>query len=260
MGDGVQTEADGEVAVITLDRPAALNAFDLPMATALAHAMESAGADQAVRAVLLRAAGDHFCAGGDLAAMRAAEDRSDYVRKLAAQAGRGLLAARMAPKPVVAALKGAVAGGGVGLALGADVRIAEPSTRFSLAFLRVGLTPDTGTTWLLPRIVGRAHTMEMAFVREPIRSDEALRRGLVNRVVPAAELDARSREWARELARLPPVAVGELKALVDGAHDRDLRAHLEADTDAVARAAATADFAEGLESFFEKRPPRFEGR
>lgn len=260
MESGVSTARDGDVAVITLCRPKLLNAFDLPAAVAVADAVEAAGSDGGVRAILLRAEGKHFCAGGDLAAMRASSDPGSYVRELAGAAARGLLAMRGAPKPVVAELKGAVAGGGVGLALGADVRIAEPDTRFSLAFLRVGLTPDTGTTWLLPRLVGGARTMELAFMPDPVRAEEAKRLGLINRIVPADELEAKAMAWARELAALPPLAVAELKALVDSAHTTPLAKHVEKDTQAVARTAASADFQEGLGAFFEKRPPRFQGK
>ncbi|HEX9710114.1 MAG TPA: enoyl-CoA hydratase-related protein [Candidatus Thermoplasmatota archaeon] len=260
MTGTVSDERDGAVAVITLRRPESLNAFDLEMVRSLAGAVERARGDAAVRAVLLRAEGDHFCAGGDLAAMRAAADPSAYVRQLASAAGRALLALRSAPQPVVAALKGAVAGGGVGLALGADVRVAAEGTRFSLAFLRVGLTPDTGTTWMLPRLIGRARTMEMAFSHEPVRAAEAHAWGLVHRVVPAADLEAEALRTARELASLPPVAVREMKGLIDGAELDGLRAHLDADAEAVARAAATQDFREGLDAFFGKRAPRFEGR
>jgi 2-(1,2-epoxy-1,2-dihydrophenyl)acetyl-CoA isomerase len=256
----VSVERDGVVAVVTLRRPATLNAIDLPMAKELAAILEREGADNAVRAVLLQGEGDHFCAGGDLAAMRAAPDPAAYVNELAALAGRGLLAMRSIPKPVVAALQGAVAGAGVGLALGADVRMAAQSTRVSLAFLRVGLSPDTGTTWILPRLVGRGRTLEMAFSPEPVGADEALRLGLVNRVVKAEDLGAASLAWAHDLARLPPVAVHELKALVNLAEGGGLQAHLEAETAAVARAAATHDFQEGLKAFFEKRRPQFEGR
>lgn len=260
MADGVSSGREGDVAVITLCRPRLLNAFDLPTAVAVADAVEAAGLDGAVRAILLRAEGNHFCAGGDLAAMREAPEPGTYVRELAAAAARGLLAMRGAPKPVVAELKGAVAGGGVGLALGADVRIAEPDTRFSLAFLRVGLAPDTGTTWLLPRLVGSARTMEMAFMPDPVRAEEAKRLGLVNRIAPADVLEARARAWARELAALPPIAVAELKSLVDSAPTTDLATHVARDTEAVARTAASEDFQEGLGAFFEKRPPKFQGK
>lgn len=253
-------ERDGAVAILTMDKPATLNAFDQPMAEALAAKAVEVASDAAVRAVVLRGSGRHFCAGGDLAAIAGAHDPSAYVLKLARTANVVLERFRTMDKPVLAELKGAVAGGGVGIALAADLRIAADSTKLSLAFLKVGLTPDMGATWTLPRLVGRARAFELAAVHDPVPVMEAWRMGLLNRVVKAEELERETLNWARELAQLPPKAVAEVKALLNAAETDTYGAHLEQDSAAIARMAATQDFREGVSAFFEKRPPRFEGK
>ncbi len=260
MPGEVVLSRDGPVAVITLNNPAALNAFDLPMAKTVADLVERAAADASVKALLLRGSGKHFCAGGDLAAISAAPDPSSYVLELARTANRALEALRTMPKPVLAELKGAVAGGGVGVSLAADLRIASDSSKLSLAFLRVGLSPDMGATWALPRLVGRGRAFEMATSQEALPIMEAWRLGLVNRVVKDADLERQSVKWAHELAALPPKAVAEVKALLNAAPGNTFADHIDQDSAAISRMAGSADFKEGAKAFFEKRPPKFTGK
>lgn len=251
---------DGAVGIITIDRASARNAFDLPMAQDIAAVSKEVGEDDGVRCVLLRGAGKHFCAGGDLEAIRKAGDPSAYVTELARTANLALEQFRSMRKPVLAELKGAVAGGGVGVALSADLRIASDTTKISLAFLKVGLTPDMGATWALPRTVGRGRAFEMAAVHEPIAAAQALAWGLVNRVVPHGDLESKSTAWARELAELSPLAVGELKNLFSAGESQSFSTHIQQDSQAIARMAGTEDFREGAQAFFEKRPAKFRGR
>lgn len=260
MSKPVGVSRDGAVGVITIDRAATLNAFDLPMAQDLAAAATEIGEDDGVRCAVLRGEGKHFCAGGDLEAISKAGDPPAYVAKLARTANLALEQFRSMRKPVLAELKGAVAGGGVGVALSADLRIASGTTRISLAFLKVGLTPDMGATWALPRTVGRGRAFEMAAVHEPVAATQALAWGLVNRVVPHADLESSTMEWARELAELPPLAVGQLKALFSAGESQGFSAHIEQDSAAISRTAGTEDFREGVKAFFEKRPAKFRGR
>ena len=210
--------------------------------------------------MLVRGAGKHFCAGGDLHAIAGAKDPSAYVLKLARTANRVIESFRTMPKPVLAELKGAVAGGGVGVALAADLRIAADDAKISLAFLRVGLSPDMGSTWALPRLVGRGRAFDLATSRDTLPVAEAHRLGLVNRVVKPADLEPSSAAWAQELAQLPPLAVRELKGLLNAADSNRLAAHLEADSAAISRTAGSQDFREGARAFFEKRPPKFAGK
>ncbi len=260
VGGKIHVTRQGAVAVLSISNPAGLNAFDLPMAKVFATKTAEVAADSSVRAVLLRGEGKHFCAGGDLAAIRAAPDPSAYVLELARTANRVLAAFRAMPKPVLAELKGAVAGGGVGVALAADLRIAADDAKVSLAFLKVGLTPDMGATWSLPRVVGRGRAFELAASAQPLPVMEAWRWGLVNRVVKAQELERESMAWAQELSALPPKAVAEVKALLNAAEANPFEKHLREDSAAISRMAGTADFQEGARAFFEKRPPRFAGK
>ena len=260
MWGDVKVSRQGPVAALTISNPGALNAFDQPMAEALVKRLKEVAVDDSVRCVLLRGEGTHFCAGGNLASIRAASDPSAYVLQLARTANEGLARMRSMGKPVLAELKGAVAGGGVGVALAADLRIASDTTQFSLAFLKVGLTPDMGSTWTLPRLVGRGRAFEIATASDPLPVMEAWRWGLVNRVAKASELEPSSMAWALELSRLAPRAVAELKALLGRAEDDSFTSHLDTDSATIARMAGTADFREGADAFFGKRPPKFEGR
>lgn len=260
MAAKVIVARDGPVAIITLNNPGALNAFDLPMAAELAVVVEAAAADGAVRALLVRGAGKHFCAGGDLAAISGAADPSAYTLELARTANRILESFRTMPKPVIAEMRGAVAGGGVGVALAADLRIASDNAKLSLAFHKVGLSPDMGSTWTLPRLVGRGRAFELASSSAPLTIMEAWRLGLVNRVVNDAELETEGLKWAHELAALAPLAVQEVKALLNAAPSNTFTEHIGRDSAAIARMAGTDDFKEGARAFFEKRPPKFEGK
>src|SRR6266850_3101759 len=158
----VEVQREGPVAILTMAKPETLNAFDLPMARLLADRLKELAKEKSVRCILLRGAGKHFCAGGDLQAMTKQPNPSEYILKLARTANEAMEVMRGCDKTVLAELKGAVAGGGVGVALAADLRIASDTAKISLAFLRVGLSPDMGSTWTLPRLLGRGRTFEMA--------------------------------------------------------------------------------------------------
>jgi len=260
VGDLIEVRHEGPIAIFTLDKPETLNAFDLPMARLLVQQLTDLAANGGVRCILLRGGGRHFCAGGDLQAMAKEKDPSAYVLDLARTANKAMEVLRKCDKVVVAELKGAVAGGGLGLALAADLRIASDTAKISLAFLRVGLSPDMGSTWSLPRIVGRGRAFEMAASHDPLPIMEAWRLGLVNRVVKTDELEAKSMAWAQELAALPALAVAEVKTLLNASEHATFDDHVIADSGAISRMARTQDFQEGLRAFFEKRPPKFVGR
>ncbi len=168
MAEPVRYAVDGNVARITLNRPEVSNAVDLPAAHAFEVAVQRAGADDEVRAVLLTGAGPRFCAGGDLAAMAADEDPAGYVRELALVFDRGLRSLAALPKPVVAAVHGAVAGAGLGVVLSADLVVAARSTKFAFAYTGVGLTPDCGVSVLLPRAIGQQRALQLALT--PVHS------------------------------------------------------------------------------------------
>ncbi len=258
MTDGLRVEVDGPVATLTLHRPAALNALTVPVKVALREALESIAADRTVRAVILTGAGRAFCAGQDLAE-RDEPDAAPLDVEVRERYNPIIRTLRSMGQPVIAAVNGVAAGAGASLAFACDLRIAAEEARFVLAFGRIGLVPDSGATWFLPRLVGPAKAAELALVGDPVDAAEALRLGLVWRVVPGDQLMTEARELAGRLAAGAPLAL----SLTKGALDRSLTIDLDEALDGEAKlqgiAGASADHAEGLAAFREKRSPRFEG-
>ena len=259
MTDGLRVDVDGPVATITLDRPEALNALTVPVKVALREALERLAVDRAVRAVILTGAGRAFCAGQDLAE-RERPDAAPLDVELRERYNPIILALRAMGQPVIAAVNGVAAGAGASIAFACDLRIAAEDARFVLAFGRLGLVPDSGATWFLPRIVGQARAAELALVGDPISAEEALRIGLVSRVVPNDELLPQARALADRIAAGAPMAVALTKGALERAATIDLETALEGEAKLQGIAGASADHAEGLAAFREKRPPRFTGQ
>jgi len=258
MADGLLVQTDGAIATLTLDRPAALNALTVPLKLALLEALTLIAADRAIRAVILTGAGRAFCAGQDLA------ERDDPATapldvELRARYHPIIRALRSMDQPVIAAVNGVAAGAGASLAFACDLRLAADTARFVLAFGRIGLVPDSGATWFLPRLVGAARASEMALLGDPVDAQEALRIGLVTRVVPGEVLLREARAMAEALAAAAPGAIAATKHALQGAWSIDLDAALEEEARLQGIAGASADHAEGLSAFREKRPPRFTG-
>ncbi len=259
MTGGLRVEIDGPVVTLTLDRPEALNALTVPVRVALREALESIAADRDVRAVILTGAGRAFCAGQDLAE-RDAPDAAPLDVEIRERYNPIIRALRSMGQPVIAAVNGVAAGAGASLAFACDIRIAAEGARFVLAFGRIGLIPDSGATWFLPRLVGSARAAEMALVGDPIDAENALRIGLVSKVVPRDELLAAARGLADQLATGAPLAIALTKQALDRSWSIDLDEALEGEAKLQGIAGASADHAEGLTAFREKRPPRFDGR
>ena len=254
----VRLRRDGAVAYLEFNRPEALNALDVPAAQAFQAAVVQVAADDSVRAVVIRGEGRAFGVGGDLAAMRddapavalqLIDALHDAVRRLATM-----------DAPVIASLHGAVAGGSLSLALACDLALAAEGTRFNLAYAGVGASCDVSGSWNLPRLVGLRRAMEIALLSDTLDAAEALRIGLVNRVVPAADLVAATDALAQRLAAGPTLAYGRLKRLMRQSFDHDLPTQLDAEREAFGASTTTADFQEGLAAFLAKRPPVFRGR
>jgi 2-(1,2-epoxy-1,2-dihydrophenyl)acetyl-CoA isomerase len=257
--DGLRVEVDGPVATLTLDRPAALNALTVPMKVAMRETLESLAADRAVRAVILTGAGRAFCAGQDLAE-RDEPDAAPLEVEVRERYNPIIRALRSMGQPVIAAVNGVAAGAGASIAFACDLRIAAEEARFVLAFGRIGLVPDSGATWFLPRLVGPAKAAELALVGDAIDAAEALRLGLVSRVVPGDRLMDETRELAGRLAEGAPLALALTKTALQRSMTLDLDEALEGEAKLQGIAGASADHAEGLAAFREKRPPRFTGR
>jgi enoyl-CoA hydratase/carnithine racemase len=241
---------DDYVAVVEFDNPPH-NHFDIDLLSSLADAYERLDGDPGARAILLCSAGRHFCAGADFAGGEAISVRSVY-----AQAQRMFAAGT----PVVAAVQGAAVGGGLGLALSADFRVATEKTRFEANFARLGIHHGFGMTVTLPAVVGRQRAAELLLRGVPVRGTEALAIGLCDRLAAAEELRERARELAAELAAGAPAAVRAIRAtLREGLAER-VRAATEREAEEQVRLFATEDFQEGVRAAGERRPPDFAGR
>jgi len=252
--------ADG-IATITLNRPQVMNALDGAMIVQLRAACERAENDESARAVVLRGAGPAFLAGGDVAFFSANLARMPALaREGGAELHRAILALRRAPKPVLASVHEAVAGAGVSLMAAADLAIAAEGTKFTMAYSRIGASPDGGATHFLPRLVGSRRALELMLLSDTIDAQAALRLGLVNWVTGVDELAAETAVIARRLAGGATRAFAETKRLVNESYGQPLAAQLNAEVEAFARCAGTRDFAEGVTAFVEKRKPRFSGK
>jgi 2-(1,2-epoxy-1,2-dihydrophenyl)acetyl-CoA isomerase len=248
--------ADG-IATITLNRPEVLNALNAVMRRELLAAFKALGRDEAVRAIVLTGEGRGFCSGADL---RGGSGEREFRRILTTEYNPLIRAMRQLPKPVIAAVNGVAAGAGVSLALACDLIYAADDARFIQAFIRIGLVPDTGSARTLVRTLGRHRAAQLMFTGEPLPAAEAHAAGLVNDVVPAAELADRTREVASALAAAPTRAIGFAKRLINRSEDLSLDEALDLEASLQELAGRTEDHAEGIAAFAEKREPRFVGR
>jgi len=253
-------EADG-ILTITLNRPDRLNAFIGHMRRDLAEALEHAGSDRNVRVVVITGAGRAFCAGGDISFMAELMQRRDaeeFSRILGA-GRRVILAIRQMTKPVIASINGPASGAGCNLAFACDLRIAASNATFSQSFAKVGLHPDWGGTYFLPRLVTPNKACEMFFLGEAIDATEAERLGIVNRVVAPEELEAATLELAQRLRAAPPIALAAAKHAVYESQAADLEEMLRYETEAQLRCFESEDGYEGVQAFLDKREPKFTG-
>lgn len=251
-------EVQAGVLTLTLSRPAVLNSLTAELLDALAEALAMASDDSDVRAIVLTGAGRGFCSGQDLSGEGSAIDievrtqiHDHYVPVITAL--------RDVEKPVIAAINGVAAGAGLSLALAADLRVAAESATFVQAFVRIGLVPDAGATYFLPRIVGLTKAAELAFFGDTIDANEAFRIGLVNRVVPDGDLAASAQELAGRLAK-GPRSLGLIKRALNHSLTNHLDAQLALEEELQVAATTTSDFVEGLTAFRGKRPPTFTGK
>lgn len=251
-------ERHGAIATLRFNRPEALNAIDVPMANAFLTAVQSIAADPGVRAVVLCGNGRGFMAGGDLATLRA--DPVQGAIDILTPLNTALQLLTQMNAPVVAQVHGAAAGAGLSLVLMADYVIAAEGTRFNLAYINLGTSCDVGASWALPRIVGVRQALEIALLGEAFTADDALRLGLVNRVVPGAELDSATAALAQRLANGPTLAYGAMKRLMRASMDHTLPEQLAAEKDAFVHCAGTEDFRAGVEAFHQRQSPQFVGR
>ena len=257
----VRVEVADRIATVTLDRPDRLNAFTLEMPDAIADAVTRLARDPGVRAIVVTGAGRAFCAGADVELLKQIVERQDAQagRRLVDSGRRVLAAIREAPQPVLAAVNGPAAGGGANLALACDIRIASDRASIGQSFVRIGLHPDWGGTYFLPRLVGPGKAAELIFTGALVPAEEAHRLGLFDRVVPHERFEDEVRACARALAQAPPRALALAKAALRRSPHAELDEMLDLELRAQLECFATEDAREGIRAFLEKREPRFRG-
>ena len=254
-------EKKDKIATLTLNRPDKLNAFTRPMIDTWAQSLAEAQADPNVNVVIVTGAGRAFCAGGDVGRMGEGEPSPlDHKNMLWENIHRVPRTLEAMDKPVIAMVNGLAVGAGMGMCVMCDVRIAAASARFSTGYVKVGLVPGDGDTYFLPRLVGAAKALELLWTADFVESDEALRLGIVNRVVPDAELRDATYAFARQIADGPQIPIRMIKRLVYQSLRLDLRTHLDLVSSHMSIVRQTSDHKEGVAAFKEKRPAKFQGR
>lgn len=256
-------EQDGGALKITLNRPDKLNAFTDTMLDELIDAFNRANDDVNIRVVVLAGAGRGFCAGQDLASAveRGARNGNfSYSEHLRAHYNPLILGMRSLRKPIIGAINGVAAGAGMSLALACDYRIAAENASFIQSFVKVGLVPDSGSTWMLPRVIGLTRALDMMLSGRKVSAQEALEMGLVNTVVANEVLLETANKLAQEFANAPTQTIGLIKQAVEYANTSTLEAALNMEADLQDQAAGTADHGEGIMAFLEKRPAQFTGQ
>jgi 2-(1,2-epoxy-1,2-dihydrophenyl)acetyl-CoA isomerase len=258
----IRSETHAHITTITLDRPEKLNAFSGTMREELLAALRSAAEDPECRVVILTGAGRAFCAGGDVEYMSGLQKNGDVdaFRKLL-DAGRDIVTQIAAmPKAVIASVNGVAAGAGCNLALACDYRIASDTAKLGETFVKIGIHPDWGGTWFLPRLIGPSRALELLATGRMVDAAEALAIGMVDRVVPLADLPEQTTALARAIAQGPPQAIADIKRALAVSGTNSLPAQVELESEHQIRAFLSRDAGEGMAAFFEKRAARFDGR
>lgn len=257
----ILSSTEGPITTITLNRPEKLNAMFGTMREELIDALDKANSDSTTRVVIITGAGRGFCAGGDVEFMQGLQQRQDMpaFRKLL-DAGREIVTRiRASDRFFIAAVNGVAAGAGCNLALACDYRIASETAKFGQTFVKIGLHPDWGGTFFLPRLVGTARALEILATGRMVDSQEALALGMIDRVAPPEQMMEAVTALARTVASGPPIAIAAVKRAVYEAEKRTLEAQLDLETEHQSKAFESSDSAEGMKAFFEKRTPEFQG-
>lgn len=258
--DSILYDVRGNVAFVTLNRPDKLNSLNETMHKVLREALNKASADKNIRALILTGAGRGFCAGQDLSDRVAAAGEVDLSQTIAAYYNPLILQIRALPFPAIAAVNGVAAGAGANIAFAADIVIAGKSAKFIQSFSRIGLIPDSGGTWVLPRLLGRGKAFAIAALSESISAEDAETFGLIYKAVDDGALIDAAGELAAKLASLPTAALVKLRELFDAAEKNDLAVQLELERKTQGALGASKDYAEGVAAFFEKRASKFSAR
>ena len=262
MYQTIQSKVDANICVLTLNRPERLNALTPDVADELQEAIKD-NVHSGARAIVLTGAGRAFSAGGDLREMREIASRERDLGAFFDEPLRRLnelvLVIRKTPVPIIAAVNGVASGGGCNLALACDLVYAAESATFNQAFIKIGLSPDIGGTFILPRLVGWKRAAELMFTGDMISAKQAHEMGMINGVVADAEVMDHVVSIAQKLANAPTAAIGQIKRLLEASATNDYGQQLDLERQAQMESGKTSDFVEGVTAFLEKRPPKFKG-
>jgi 2-(1,2-epoxy-1,2-dihydrophenyl)acetyl-CoA isomerase len=258
----ILTKADG-VGLIKLNRPHVYNAFNNEMSAELLATLREVSADPEIRAVVLTGEGKAFCSGQDLNDRSAMQKKGEHIslgESVRSRYNPIVMEIAKMEKPIIAAVGGVAAGAGCSLALACDMRFITPKTRFVEAFVRIGLVPDSGSSYFLPRLVGLGRALEIAMTGRDVGAEEAVNIGLANRIIEEEHLLEETLSFAKRLAQGPTVAIGLTKKAIIQGMEANLEEALEFEAQAQETAGRTQDFLEGVQAFAEKRQPRFQGK
>lgn len=258
MAESILIENRGAVRTIVLHRPEVFNSFDRNMGRAFQTALDEAAADAHVRCVVVTGAGRAFCAGQDLKEVTA-PDAPDFRVVVEETYNESIRRIRNMEKPVIACVQGVAAGAGANIALACDLTIAAHGVKFIQAFSKIGLIPDSGGTWMLPRLIGQQRATALAFLGTPVEAQEAEHMGMIYKAVPAEELESFVAALSDQLAAMPTRGLGLTKKAFNAGWEAPLSSHLTTERDLQIGASETADYAEGVAAFLEKRAPNFTG-
>ena len=255
----LQINVKDNIAYILLNRPERLNSFDIQLGEELYNALKEIHNKQEIRAVVLKGTGKGFCGGGDVKEMYEAKDKTKFLKDLTKAIHRCVIEMRTMEKPVIAAINGAAFGAGLSLALACDILIAVKEAKFGTAFIGIGLAPGCGTQFFT-KLVGYQKACEYILTSKTFTAEEAQQLGIINKVVETDMLDNTVEEFVSKFKKLPPIAVGKAKMLINKSLDNDMITHLELESKTAAWSAGTDDFKEGVTAFVEKRKPVFKGK
>jgi 2-(1,2-epoxy-1,2-dihydrophenyl)acetyl-CoA isomerase len=258
--ESVLYNEDGAYAIITLNRPDKLNSFNEIMHKALRSALDQAIANKSIRALILTGAGRGFCAGQDLSDRTADAGKFDLSKTIGDYYNPLILQLRSLPFPSIAAINGVAAGAGANIAFACDIVIAAKSAKFIQSFSKIGLIPDSGGTWALPRLVGRGKAFALAALSESVNAEEAERLGMIYKAVDDPDLMPLTKKIALQLSGLPTAPLVKMREMFDAAEKNDLATQLKLECDVQAKLGASPDYAEGVKAFFEKRGAHFSSR